>query len=62
VTAEVELIETNGKALLFKVSFRDDAGLIGEGIRQRAISNVARFMQRLHGKTNLSPKSQKRDL
>ena len=53
VTAEVELIEIDGKALLFKVSCRDEAGLIGEGSHRRAIIDVARFMQRLQDKAKL---------
>ena len=51
VTAEVELVEIDGRALLFKVSCRDDAGLIGEGMHRRAIIDVARFMQRLQEKS-----------
>lgn len=53
VTAEVELIEIKGKALLFKVSCHDEAGLIGEGTHRRAIIDVARFMQRLEEKSML---------
>jgi fluoroacetyl-CoA thioesterase len=54
VTAEVELIEIDGKTLLFKVACRDEAGLIGEGTHRRAIIDVARFMQRLQEKAQLS--------
>ncbi|MFT4172467.1 MAG: thioesterase family protein [Rhodocyclaceae bacterium] len=50
VTADIELIEIDRRALLFKVSCRDDAGLIGEGTHRRAIIEVARFMQRLQEK------------
>lgn len=53
VAAEVELIEIDGKTLLFKVSCRDDAGLIGEGTHRRAIIDVARFMQRIQAKETL---------
>ncbi|MFH1816864.1 MAG: thioesterase family protein [Pseudomonadota bacterium] len=52
ITAEVELIEAKGKSLLFRVSCRDDAGLIGEGIHRRAIIDVARFNQRVREKSN----------
>lgn len=52
VTAEVELIEIDGKRLVFKVSCRDDAGVIGEGTHQRAVIDVARFMQRLGEKAH----------
>lgn len=51
ITAEVELIGIDGKALLFKVTCRDEAGLIGEGTHRRAIIDVARFMQRLAEKS-----------
>lgn len=50
VIAEVELVKIDGKALLFKVSCRDEAGLIGEGMHRRAIIDIARFMQRLQEK------------
>lgn len=48
VTAEVELIGVEGKALHFKLACRDESGLIGEGTHRRAIIDVARFMQRLN--------------
>ena len=47
VTATVELIETDGRSLHFKVSCRDDAGPIGEGTHRRAIIDAERFTQRL---------------
>lgn len=50
VTAEVELVEVEGRALTFRVSCRDDAGPIGEGTHRRAIIDVERFMGRLAGK------------
>lgn len=52
VTAEVELIEVEGKSLLFRVSCRDNIGLIGEGTHRRAIIDVARFNQRVREKSN----------
>ena len=47
VTAQVELVAIEGKALMFKVSCHDEAGLIGEGLHRRAIIDTHRFMQRL---------------
>lgn len=47
VTAEVELVGIEGKLLMFKVTCRDDAGVIGEGRHQRAIIDVDRFMKKL---------------
>lgn len=47
VTATVELVAIDGRALLFRVQCRDAAGLIGEGTHRRAIIDLARFNQRL---------------
>jgi len=43
VTAEVELVEIEGRALTFRVFRRDDAGLTGEGMHRRAIIDTERF-------------------
>lgn len=51
ITAEVELIEVEGKSLLFRVSCRDKMGLIGEGTHRRAIIDVAKFNQRVQEKS-----------
>jgi fluoroacetyl-CoA thioesterase len=51
VTAEVELIDIAGRNLLFKVTCRDEAGLIGEGQHRRTIIDLDRFMSRLAAKT-----------
>lgn len=50
VSAQVELLEVEGRALLFKVSCSDEAGLIGEGTHRRAIIDLQRFEQRLAAK------------
>lgn len=47
VTCETELIEINGKKLLFKVRAFDEAGLIGEGTHRRYIVNAEEFVNRL---------------
>jgi fluoroacetyl-CoA thioesterase len=52
VIAEVELIEIEGRVLTYKVSCRDETGLIGEGTHRRAIIDVEKFLQRLQGKTS----------
>jgi fluoroacetyl-CoA thioesterase len=52
VTAEVELIAIDGRALTYKVSCKDEAGLIGEGTHRRAIIDVEKFLQRLEQKSN----------
>lgn len=46
VTAYVELVEVAGRKLRFRVSARDGAGLIGEGFHERAVINVATFLER----------------
>ena len=50
VTAEVELVEIDGRRLRFKVSCRDEIESIGEGVHERMIIDHARFMQRLASK------------
>jgi fluoroacetyl-CoA thioesterase len=47
VTAEVELVEINGRALRFKVACRDEKDPIGDGFHERAVIDYARFMARL---------------
>jgi fluoroacetyl-CoA thioesterase len=47
VTAEVELIEIDGKRLRFTVLCRDEAETIGEGHHERTIIDHDRFMARL---------------
>ena len=47
VTAEVELVEIDGRRLRFKANCRDEIEPIGEGFHERTIIDHARFMQRL---------------
>lgn len=47
MTADVELIEAEGRRLQFRIACRDEAGLIGEGLHDRAIIDVAGFMEKL---------------
>ncbi len=47
VTAEVELVEIDGRRLRFTVRCHDEAELIGEGSHERTIIDHARFMARL---------------
>jgi fluoroacetyl-CoA thioesterase len=47
VTAEVELVEVEGRRLRFKVSCRDEAEPIGDGFHERIIIDHDRFMARL---------------
>ena len=47
MTAEVELVEIDGRRLRFKANCRDEIEPIGEGFHERTIIDYARFMQRL---------------
>jgi fluoroacetyl-CoA thioesterase len=47
VVATAELIELDGRRLVFKVSARDDTQLIGEGIHERFRIVLERFLARL---------------
>ena len=45
VTADIELVEVDGRRLRFKASCRDGVELIGEGFHERMIVDHARFMR-----------------
>ena len=50
ITCESELIEAEGRRLVFRVKASDDAGLIGEGMHERFIINTEKFMARTEDK------------
>ena len=50
ITCESELIEVDGRRLVFRVNASDDAGLIGEGLHERFIINTEKFMARTEAK------------
>ena len=50
VKSESELIEVDGRRLVFKVSASDDAGIIGEGTHERFIIDIEKFMARTESK------------
>ena len=52
ITCESELIEAEGRRLVFRVKASDDAGLIGEGLHERFIINEDKFMARTEAKLN----------
>ena len=52
VTAEVELLEIDGRRLRFKAICRDDVEPIGEGFHEPMVVDHARFMQRLVRKSS----------
>lgn len=50
VWCETELIEIDGRRLVFAVKAYDEAGLIGEGTHERFIVWNERFQQKAEGK------------
>lgn len=50
VWAETELVEIDGRRLVFKVAAYDKAGLIGEGTHERFIIDVDRFLAKAKSK------------
>lgn len=50
VTAHAELTKVEGRTLTFRVWAEDEREVIGEGIHQRAVIDVARFMKKVEGK------------
>ena len=50
VTAESELLQLDGRKLLFSVSAFDEKGLIGQGTHERFVVDAARFMTKAASK------------
>jgi fluoroacetyl-CoA thioesterase len=50
VTATAELLEVDGRRLLFRVEARDERELIGEGQHERFIITLDRFLARVEEK------------
>ncbi|HEX8033258.1 MAG TPA: thioesterase family protein [Ktedonobacterales bacterium] len=48
VVATAELMEIDGRRFVFRVSARDDKQLIGEGIHERALVQLDRFLARIN--------------
>ncbi|MCL5982367.1 MAG: thioesterase family protein [Firmicutes bacterium] len=46
VTAQAELIEVEGRRLVFNVVAQDEAGLVGEGRHERFIVDMEKFISR----------------
>ena len=47
IECTAELIETEGRRLLFRVTVSDEKGVIGEGVHERFVIDPARFMAKL---------------
>jgi predicted thioesterase len=50
VTTTAELLEVDGRRLVFRVEARDEKELIGEGQHERFIINLERFLSRIEEK------------
>ncbi len=50
VTARAELVAVDGRRLTFKVSAHDGTDLIGEGLHERALIDLARFEAKVQAK------------
>ncbi|OPX88884.1 MAG: Fluoroacetyl-CoA thioesterase [Pelotomaculum sp. PtaB.Bin104] len=50
VTATSRLVEVNGKRLLFNIEVRDEADLVGTGVHERFIIELAGFIKRVESK------------
>lgn len=46
VTAEAELLETDGRRFLFRVTARDEGGIIGEGLHERCSVKTESFQKK----------------
>jgi predicted thioesterase len=51
VTAQAELIEVDGRRLVFAVEAFDEREKIGEGRHERYVVNLDRFLERVTGKS-----------
>lgn len=52
VTCESELIEIDGRKLVFKLTARDESGLAGEGTHERFIISKEKFLNKTYAKLN----------
>jgi fluoroacetyl-CoA thioesterase len=50
VTASAEVVAVEGRTIRFRVEARDERELIGDGMHERVVVNVAKFDQRLQKK------------
>ena len=52
VSATAELVESEGRRLVFKVTANDECGLIGEGMHERFIVYSEKFTEKTYSKLN----------
>ena len=53
ITCESELVEVDGKRLVFKITASDKHGLIGTATHERMIIDIKRFMEKATSKKEL---------
>ena len=53
VTASAEVVAVEGRTVRFRVEARDERELIGDGVHDRVVVNVARFDERVQRKLSL---------
>ena len=52
IHSELKEISANGKLLTFTIEARDEYGVIGSGIHERAVITIDRFMEKVNKKKN----------
>ena len=55
VRATAEVIAQDGRSIRFRVEARDERDLIGDGVHERVVVNVAKFDQRVQRKLDPAP-------
>ena len=50
VSAEAELTAVDGRKLTFKITAKDEKGIIGEAVHERFVVNAERFLQKTYKK------------
>ncbi len=50
IHATAEVVAVEGRSIRFRVEARDERELIGDGVHDRVVVNVARFDERVQGK------------
>lgn len=55
VRATAEVIAQDGRSIRFRVEARDEKDLIGDGVHERVVVNVAKFDQRVQRKLDPVP-------
>jgi fluoroacetyl-CoA thioesterase len=55
VRATAEVVAQEGRSIRFRVEARDEKDLIGDGVHERVVVNVAKFDQRVQRKLDPGP-------